>query len=172
MSEVVGHDVSMAPKFSRACSEAARRANVASADAWAHDVAKMCETLRKDGHLTYADQAAELNRRGICTRRGLAWTAQSVYLRCRRDRVRQGHAARTSRETREIVDGRWRNEMRAKVLELKSYGVTRYVDLAKALNEEGVDTRLGKRWSKQSIDRLMRNIGLQRGKPGRYRHDE
>jgi hypothetical protein len=72
----------------------------------------------------------------------------------------------------ELVDGRWRDQVRDKVLELKRFGATRYADIAASLNREGATTRLGQPWSEQSVYRLMRGIGLQTGKPGRRRHDE
>jgi hypothetical protein len=81
-----------------------------------------------------------------------------------------GEAARPT--TTRMVDGRWRDQMRAKILELKSYGVTRYADVAQSLNTEGITTRLGHPRTPQSIYRLMRSIGLPTGKPGRRRRHE
>ena len=139
-----------------------------------HDarVARLCQVLKAQGFLTYAEQARELNRRGTRTSSGAEWNAQSAYLCCRRHRQRHGGKRITSAETHDLVDGRWRHRMREMILELKSYGVTRYDDLAKALNSEGVPTRLGKLWTKQSVCRLMRTIGLPTGKPGRRGRDE
>jgi hypothetical protein len=62
--------------------------------------------------------------------------------------------------------------MRVKILELKACGCTRYADIAEALNQEGLATRLGHRWSPLAVYRLMRRIGLQTGKVGRRHHDE
>jgi hypothetical protein len=136
------------------------------------EIAVLCATLRGTGFFTYTEQAAELNRRGSRTKRGARWTAQSVYLSCRRHRQRVGGRRMRSGEVHDLLDGRWRNEIRGKILELQSYGVTRYDDIAKSLNKEGIMTRLGKPWSMQSVFRLMRSIGLQTGKPGRRRYDE
>jgi hypothetical protein len=164
----IGIIVEMA--FSRKACDFARIANKASADAWADAVADLCMALRGQGALTYAEIAAALNRQGSRTRRGALWNAQSIYLCCRRAR---GEGARQqSFETHELLDGRWRDGMRRKILELKSYGVRRYADIAASLNEEGIRTRLGRRWSTQSVLRLMRGIGLPTGKPGRRRKDE
>jgi hypothetical protein len=136
------------------------------------EVAALCAQLRQGGHFTYAEQAAELNRRGERTERGVLWTAQSVYLCCRRHRTRLGRNPLSSGEVHDLVDGRWRDRMRTKILELKSYGVTRYDDIARNLNEEGITTRLGRAWTLQSVHRLMRSIGLPAGKPGRRSRDE
>ena len=134
------------------------------------EVAVLCAKLRETGFFTYAEQAAELNRRGNRTQRGAHWNAQSVYICCRRHR--QAGKPLTPGEVHDLIDGRWRDQMRTKVLELKSYGVTRYDDIASNLNKEGITTRLGKPWTKQGVYRLMRTIALQTGKSGRRRHDE
>ena len=131
-------------------------------------IADLSEDLSGNGFLTYAEQAKELNRRGERTARGNLWSAQSLYIACRT----AGRRRMTSRETHELVGGRWRQSMRGKVLELRSYGVTRYDDLAAALNQEGIATRLGRAWTKQAVFRLMRDIGLPTGKRGRRRRDE
>jgi hypothetical protein len=138
------------------------------ATARAAHIVELCDALTGKGFLTYAEQATELNRQGERTDRGAKWTAQSVYLCCRLARPRRMH----SREVHELVDGRWRHRMREKILELKRLGATRYADIAKSLNGEGVTTRLGQAWSEQSVYRLMRSVGLQTGKSGRRRHDE
>ena len=147
---------------------AAKAANKARADARGKRAVRLCEALRKRGLFTYREQADELNRLGERRVRGGLWTAQSLYICCRRGGARR----QKSREVHELVDGRWRDTLRAKVLELKSCGVTRYDDLAEALNKEGVTTRLGQPWSKLSVYRLLRDIGLQAGRPGRRRRDE
>ena len=142
------------------------------ADDWSHGIAALCGALRAEGILTYRELAAALNKQGSRTRRGTLWTAQSVYICCRHDRRAKGVKKRTSRETHELVDGRWRHRLREKVLELKRFGATRYADIAASLNREGVTTRLGRAWSDQSVYRLLRTIGLQAGKPGRRSRDE
>ena len=134
-------------------------------------IASLCQALKGQGFLTYAEQAEELNRRGKRTWNGAEWNAQSVYLCCRRYRQRHDGRRITSAETHDLLDGRWRDAMRGKIVELKSYGVTRYDDLAMALNGEGVTTRLGRPWTRQSILRLMRSVGLPAGKPGRRRRN-
>lgn len=135
-------------------------------------IVTLCHSLKGQGYLTYAEQAAELNRRGRQTSSGAQWTAQSVYLCCRRQRQRHNGKRISNAETRELLDGRWRTDIRRKVLELRTYGVTRYDDVAKTLNDEGIPTRTGKFWSRQSVYRLMRQIGLQTGNTGRRRRDE
>ena len=149
-----------------------RRPKRTSTDAWAAGVASRCAALRAQGTLTYRELATALNKQGSRTRRSARWTAQSIYICCRNDRRAKGGRKLTSREVHELVDGRWRDELRDKVLELKRFGATRYADIAKSLNREGVTTRLGQPWSQQSVYRLMRGIGLQTGKPGRRRRDE
>jgi hypothetical protein len=139
-----------------------------------HDdrIARLCQLLKGQGFFTYAEQAQELNRRGKRTSSGAEWNAQSVYLCCRRHRQRHNGKRATSAQTHDLLDGRWRDQMRTKVLELKSYGVIRYADLAEALNAGGVTTRLGHPWTLQSVLRLMRSIGMPTGKPGRRSRDE
>jgi hypothetical protein len=154
------------------CVEKAKRFKKSEADAWSQKITAISVKLRGEGFLTYAEQAAELNRLGERTVRGTLWTAQSVYISCRHDRRAKGGRKLTSREVHELVDGRWRDQLRDKVLELKRFGATRYADIAKTLNKEGVTTRLGQQWSEQSVYRLMRGIGLPTGKPGRRRRDE
>lgn len=135
-------------------------------------IATLCQSLKGRGFLTYAEQAAKLNRRGRRTSSGAQWTAQSVYLCCRRHRQRRGSKRISSAETHDLLDGRWRATMRDKVLELRSYGVMRYEDIVRTLNDAGIPTRTGRPWTYQAVCRLMRGIGMPTGKPGRRRLDE
>ena len=66
---------------------AALRATVTSnADAHAADLAEVLRDIRTEGHLTLRAIAAELNRRGMVTRRGGQWHVSSVRnLMCRID---------------------------------------------------------------------------------------
>lgn len=50
----------------------------ANADAFARTLAPVLETIRADGHATLRAIAAELNRRGIQTRRGGKWHVSNV----------------------------------------------------------------------------------------------
>jgi hypothetical protein len=102
--------------FSRKACDLARTANKASADAWADGVARLCTVLRGQGALTYAEIAAALNGQGSRTRRGALWTAQSVYLCCRR--ARGERPRQQCSETHELLDGRWRDGLRRKIVEL------------------------------------------------------
>ena len=55
-----------------------RQAITTNADAFARSLAPLLETIRKDGHGTLRSVAAELNARGIQTRRGGAWHVSNV----------------------------------------------------------------------------------------------
>lgn len=55
-----------------------RKAVSANADAFAADLAPVIEGLRSEGHIALRAIAAELNRRGIRTRRGGRWHVSSV----------------------------------------------------------------------------------------------
>ena len=57
---------------------ALRQAVTANADAFARSLAPLLETIRKGGHGTLRSVAAELNARGIQTRRGGAWHVSNV----------------------------------------------------------------------------------------------
>ncbi len=159
----------MAGGFTKAVSEAARATNRRDADAWAEEVVRQCERLAAKGFLTYAEQAEELNRQGKSPRPGGRWNAQSLSLCCRRDRNRHGRQRTTSGEVHELLDGRWRTQMRAKILELKSYGVTRYGEIAENLNAEGIQTRRGRKWTLQGVVRLMKGIGQRQVRPSQER---
>jgi DNA invertase Pin-like site-specific DNA recombinase len=57
---------------------ALRKAVTANADAFAADLAPVLETIRSEGHTTLRAIAAELNKRGIRTRRGGKWHVSNV----------------------------------------------------------------------------------------------
>jgi hypothetical protein len=58
--------------------EALRTAVTANADAFAADLAPVLDAIRTDGHTTFRAIAAELNARGIVTRRGRRWHVSTV----------------------------------------------------------------------------------------------
>ena len=63
-----------AGKGGRALRETVRR----NADDFARDLAPVIDAIRADGHATLRAIAAELNARGICTRRGARWHVSNV----------------------------------------------------------------------------------------------
>ena len=124
----------------------------------------------KPQHCRLHGRVEVASRQTYATRR--LWNAQTLYHCCRRHRLCEGKGRLRSGEVHDLLDGRWRDQMRTKILELKSYGVYRYDDITRNLNEEGISTRLGKPWTTQAVYRLMRTISLQTGKSGRRRHEE